>query len=98
MEFGAVKGNKTTVLILVDQYVAMLAAILPRICDTMCANDPYVHKDGNFRLTATKAATTTQQGRPDPKGDPNEKAEGPTVTMTPMSGLRYSHPGRFQEV
>jgi hypothetical protein len=43
-------------------------------------------------------ATTTQQGRPDPKEDPNEKAEGPTFTMTPMSGVRYSKPGRFQQV
>jgi hypothetical protein len=43
-------------------------------------------------------ATTTQQGRPDPKEDPKEKSEGPTITMTPMSEVRYSQPGRFQQV
>ena len=55
VEFGAVKRNKTVVLILVDQYVATLAAILPSICESMCANKPYVHIDGDFRLTATRA-------------------------------------------
>ena len=31
VEFAAVKRNKTTVFVLVDQYVATLAATLPRI-------------------------------------------------------------------
>ena len=48
--------------------------------------------------TALLVATTTQQGRPDPKEDPKEKSEGPTITMTPMSEVRYSQPGRFQQV
>ena len=55
VEFGAVKRNKKTVLVVVDQYVATLAAILPRICESMCANELYVHKDGDFKLTATRA-------------------------------------------
>ena len=55
VEFVVVKRNKTTVLVLVDQYIATLVAILPRICECMCANDPYVHKDGDFRLTGTRA-------------------------------------------
>ena len=60
VELGAVKRNKTTVLILVDQYVATLAAILPRICESMCANEPYVHVDGDFRVTATKAGAVAR--------------------------------------
>ena len=55
VEFGAFTRNKTTVLILVDQYVATLAAMLPRICESMCAKEPYVHIDGDFGLTASTA-------------------------------------------
>jgi hypothetical protein len=53
VEFGAVKSNKSTVLILVNQYVATLAAILPTFCESMYAGEPYVHKDGDFRITAS---------------------------------------------
>jgi hypothetical protein len=60
VEFGAAKRNKTTVLILVDQYVATLAAILPRVCESMCAKEPYVYKDGDFRLTATRAGNSAR--------------------------------------
>ena len=52
VEFGFVKKNKTTVLVLADQQVAALAAILPGVCESMCANEPYVHKDGDFKVTA----------------------------------------------
>ena len=60
VEFGAAKRNKSTVLILIDQFVATLAAILPRICKYMCPNEPYVYKDGDFRLTATRAGNSAR--------------------------------------
>ena len=43
-------------------------------------------------------ATATQQGMPDPKEDPSKKDEGQKVTMTPTSGVRFSQPGRYQQV
>ena len=60
VEFGAVKRNKTTVLILVNQHVATLAAILPTLCESMCTGEPYVHKDGDFKLTASKGGNSAR--------------------------------------
>ena len=38
----------------------MLAAILPRICEFMCANEPYVYKNGDFKLTSTRAGNSAR--------------------------------------
>jgi hypothetical protein len=53
VEFGAVKRNKTTVLVLTDQHVKTLAEILRRICEAMCGDEQYGHKDGDFKLNTT---------------------------------------------
>ena len=74
-----------------------------RPCAMPEADEECELEDKPILPTASASATlltaiTTQQGRPDPKEDPNERTEEPTVTMTPMSGVRFSQPGRFQQV
>ena len=39
VEFGAVKKNGSTFIILSDQQVNKMAECLPRICDSMCGNE-----------------------------------------------------------
>ena len=53
VEFGAVKGNKTTFLVHADQHVSTMAEIVPRMCEAMCGNEQYGQKDGDFRLNTT---------------------------------------------
>jgi hypothetical protein len=38
----------------------MLAAILPRICESMCAKEPYIYKNGDFKLTSTRAGNSAR--------------------------------------
>jgi len=49
VEFGAVR-NESTFLILNDQQLKTMAESLPRMCDTMCDNEQYGCKDGDFKL------------------------------------------------
>lgn len=53
VEFGASKKNGSTVLIIDDRQVAKLAECLPRICESMCANEQCGCSEGSFRLTTT---------------------------------------------
>ena len=50
VEFGVVKKNGSTFVTLNEQQVNKVAECLPRICDSMCGNEQYVCKDGDFRL------------------------------------------------
>jgi len=50
VEFGAVKKNGSTFITLNKQQVNKMAEYLPRICDSVCGNEQYVCKDGDFRL------------------------------------------------
>ena len=52
-EFGAVKRNKPNILVLTDQHVKTMAEFLPRICESMCGNEQYGFKDGDFILNTT---------------------------------------------
>ena len=53
MEFGHVKRDRPTILVLADRHVKTQAEILPRICESVCGNAQYGHSDGDFRLNTT---------------------------------------------
>ena len=53
MQFGSVKKNGPTILILDDRQVNKMTECLPRICESMCGNEQYRCKEGNFRLNTT---------------------------------------------
>ena len=53
VEFGAVKRNKPAILVLTDQHMKTMAEIRPRVCESMCGNEQYGFKDGDFRLNTT---------------------------------------------
>jgi len=53
LEFGTVKNNGPTFIILNDQQVNKMAECLPIICESICGNEQYVYKDGDFRLNST---------------------------------------------
>jgi len=55
MEFGSVKKNGYTILILDDRQVDKMAECLPKICESMCGNEQYGCKEGDFRLNTTKS-------------------------------------------
>jgi len=50
VEFGAVIKIGLTFITLNEQQANKMAEYLPRICDSMCCNEQYVCKDGDFRL------------------------------------------------
>jgi len=53
VEFGSIKKNGSTILILDDQQVDKMAECLPRLCESMCGNEQYGCKEGDFRLNTT---------------------------------------------
>jgi len=53
VEFGSVKKNGSTILIFDDLQVDKMAKCLPRICESMCGNEQYGCKEGDFRLITT---------------------------------------------
>jgi len=53
MEFGSVKKNGTTIIILDDRQVEKMAECLPRIFESMCGNEQYGYKEDDFRLNTT---------------------------------------------
>ena len=53
MEFGHVKRENPTFLVLNDRHVKALAEILLRICESMCGGEDYGHSDCDFRLNIT---------------------------------------------
>ena len=53
MEFGSIKNNCSTILILDDRQVNKMAEFLPRLCESMCGNEQYGCKEGDFRLNTT---------------------------------------------
>ena len=53
MEYGSVKKNGSTILILDDRQVHKMAECLPRICDSMFGNEQYGCKEGDFILNST---------------------------------------------
>ena len=55
MEFGSVKKNGSTILILDDRQVDKMAEYLPRLCESMCDNEQYGCKEGDFRLNTTRS-------------------------------------------
>ena len=48
VKFGAVDKNKSTFITLNEQQINKMAECPPRICDSMCGNEQYVCKDGDF--------------------------------------------------
>ena len=55
MEFGSVKKNGSTILILDDRQVDKMAECLTRICESMCGNEQYECKEGDFRLNTIRS-------------------------------------------
>jgi len=53
VEFGSVKKNGSTILIIDDRQVDKMAECLPKICESMCGNVQYVCREGDFRLNTT---------------------------------------------
>jgi len=53
VELGSIKKNGSTILILDDRQVNKMAECLPRICASMCGNEQYGCKKGDFRLNTT---------------------------------------------
>jgi len=49
LEFGSVKNHGSTILILDDRQVNKMAECLSRICESMCGNEQYGCKKGDFR-------------------------------------------------
>ena len=45
--------NGSTILILDDRQVNKMAECLPRICESVCCNEQYGFKEGDFRLNTT---------------------------------------------
>jgi hypothetical protein len=52
VEFGHVKREKPTFLVLNERHVKTMTEILPRICESMCRGENYDYSDGDFRLNA----------------------------------------------
>ena len=55
MEFGSIKNNGSTIIILDDRQVDKMAECLPKICESMCRNEQYKCNEGDFRLNTTKS-------------------------------------------
>jgi len=47
------KKNGSTILILDDRQVNKMAKYLPTVCESMCGNEQYGCKEGDFRLNTT---------------------------------------------
>lgn len=60
VEFGSVKKNGSTILILDDRQVTKMAECLPTICESMCDNKQYGCKEGNFRMNTTGSYRTAR--------------------------------------
>ena len=50
MEFGSIKKNGSTILILDDRQVNKMVEFLPRISESMCGNKQYGCKEVDLRL------------------------------------------------
>jgi hypothetical protein len=53
VEFGHIKREKPTILVLNDRHVKTLTEILPRICEFLCRVENYEYSDRDFRLNTT---------------------------------------------
>jgi len=60
VEFGSVKKNGSTILILDDRQVNKMAEFLPTICQSMCGNEQYGCKEGNIRRNTTGSYRTAR--------------------------------------
>jgi len=60
VEFGSVKKNGSTILILDDRQVNKMAECLPTICVSMCGNEQCRCKGGNFRMNTTGSYRTAR--------------------------------------
>jgi len=60
VEFGSVKKNSSTILILDYRQVTKMAECLPTICESMCGNEQYGCKEGNFRMNTTGTYRTAR--------------------------------------
>jgi len=60
VEFGSVKKNGSTIFILDDRQVNKMAECLPTICESMCGNEQYGCKEGNFRMNTTGSYRTAR--------------------------------------
>ena len=53
VELGSIKNNGSTILILDHRQVKKMAECLPSICESMCSNEQYGCKEGDFRMNTT---------------------------------------------